>query len=136
MLSGKSVLILDNSRLGGLVVRNTILRDSRLHVVGIASDLKQGGELIENTQPDLVIVDSAILEEEDYQFLRNLKSVAAKSLLLANVDSNEKKVSQLGADEIMVKKPRGGLPIATWQGTEILRKIYEMLGLPEPQYSF
>ena len=132
----KRVLIVDDSKLGRLVLRNTVLRDSRLHVVGLAPDGTEGLVLFENTQPDLVIVDLEMPDMDGLEFLKKLSPDSAKSLVLAENFSHIKAILEHGADGVVVKSPKAGLPIASWQGSEILRKIYSILGLPEPDFAY
>ena len=132
----KRVLIVDDSKLGGLFLRNAVLRDSRLHVVGMAPDAQEGLTLFQSTQPDLVIVDLEMPDTVGLEFLKKLSPGSVKSLVLAENSSRIKVIFDHGADGVVVKRPKAGLPIASWQGTEILRKIYSILELPEPHFSY
>ena len=78
----KRVLIVDDSKLGCLVLRNTVLRDSRLHVVGLAPDAQEGLALCQNTQPDLVIIDLEMSKMDGFEFLKKLIAFHQKSLNL------------------------------------------------------
>ena len=132
----KRVLIVDDSKLGGLVLRNAVLRDSRLHVVGLAPDAHEGLSLYQSTQPDLVIVDLETPDRNGLEFLKKLSPESVKSLVLAEDSSCIKAIIDHGADGVLVKRPKAGLPIASWQGSEILRKIYSILELPEPHFTY
>jgi len=75
-------------------------------------------------------------EMDGIEFLQGLPSDTPKSLVLVEDDLRMEALFQNGAHGVVVKSPKAGLPIASWQGTEILKKIYSILELPEPDYCY
>jgi chemotaxis response regulator CheB len=132
----KKVMIVDDSSVMRLTIRNLLTKNDSLQVVFSASNGKEAMENLAATQPDLILLDIEMPEMDGVEFLKAVrKQTGAKIVILSSlVASDSPKVLQaklLGANAV-IDKPSGAVSadLEEKRGNIFWKTISEQLGIP------
>ena len=137
-MTQKKIMLVDDSGMMRLVVRNLLLTDPNLAVTGSAENGKQAIEQLPVADPDLIVLDLEMPEMNGLDFLRLTRSkTKAKILVLSSITpAGSPKAAQaisLGADAV-ISKPSGAISFDLKQarGSELFTTIYRLLEMGTP----
>jgi len=138
-MSQKNVMLVDDSSMMRLIIRNLLTTDPNLSVSSSVENGKNALDELGTIQPDLILLDLEMPEMDGIEFLRLARSMTkAKIVVLTSVaPAGSKKAAQalsLGADAI-ISKPSGAVSFDLKQarGSELFHVIYEKLGMGTPK---
>lgn len=103
----KRILIVDGSRVARKMIRNA-LELAGFEVVAEAINGKEGLELFEKLQPDVVIMDNTMPEMNGLEATRAIKQQSAnvKVIVISALGADSKKIEAIKAGaEIYITKP-------------------------------
>ncbi len=103
----KRILIVDDSRVSRKMLRN-LLELSGYEVVAEAVNGKEGLELFEKMNPDIVLMDITMPEINGIESLRAIKKQreSAKVIIISGTGHNQRKIEAINAGaEIYITKP-------------------------------
>ena len=69
----QTVIIIDDHRLSRLVIRNDLLDNSRIKIVGEAATGEQGISLVKRRKPDFVVLDYHLADMDGLSVLNEIK---------------------------------------------------------------
>jgi chemotaxis response regulator CheB len=131
----KKVMIVDDSSVMRLTIRNLLAKDENILVAGALSNGKEALEKLTDLQPDLILLDIEMPEMDGLEFLRHarLKTHAKVVILSSLAGTNSPRVAEaqmLGADAIMAK-PSGSVSadLEEKSGAEFWKVVKGQLGL-------
>jgi two-component system, chemotaxis family, protein-glutamate methylesterase/glutaminase len=131
----KKVMIVEDSNVMRLVIRNMINTNPNLTVVKTASNGKEALEALPTTPLDLILLDLEMPEMGGLEFLRlaRLKTRAKIVILSSIAIEGSSVVSQarsLGADGV-ISKPSGPVSydLEEKRGSEFWQVIHKLLGI-------
>jgi two-component system, chemotaxis family, protein-glutamate methylesterase/glutaminase len=82
----KKVLIVDDSSVMRLTIRNLIAKDQNLVIVGAAGNGKEALDQLDKLQPDLILLDIEMPEMDGLEFLRHARlKTRAKVVILSSL---------------------------------------------------
>ncbi len=138
-MAPKKVMLVDDSSMMRLIVRNLLTTDPNLTVVSSADNGKQALDELPKAQPDLILLDLEMPQMDGIEFLRAARpSTKAKVIVLTSIaPAGSPKAAQalsLGADAI-ISKPSGAVSfdLEKARGTELFSTIYRLLGMGNPK---
>ena len=134
----KKVMIVDDSNMMRLVIRNVICTDPNLVVAGFAENGKKAIDELSVVEPDLILLDLEMPEMDGLEFLRQARTkTKAKVVVLSSVavagSPKAAAALRLGADAV-VSKPSGAVSydLKEARGTELFATIYRVMGMGTP----
>ncbi|MBI5030399.1 MAG: response regulator [Chloroflexi bacterium] len=137
-MSQKKIMLVDDSSMMRLIIRNLLVADPNLVIVGSVENGKKAVEQLAVSSPDLILLDLEMPEMDGIEFLRVARSkTRAKIVVLSSVAAaGSPKATQaisLGADAI-ISKPSGtvSFDLKEARGTELFQVIYRELGMGVP----
>ena len=137
-MTQKRIMLVDDSSMMRLIIRNLLLTDSNLTIVNSAENGKKALEALPTAQPDLILLDLEMPEMDGIEFLRLGRSkTKAKIIVLTSVapagSSKATLALSLGADAI-ISKPSGAVSfdLKEARGSELFQVIYKQLGMGNP----
>ncbi|MCL4294759.1 MAG: response regulator [Anaerolineae bacterium] len=134
-MNKKRIMIVDDAAMMRIVIMNTLKQDPNLEVVGYAGNGKEALAKLNQTNPDLILLDIEMPEMDGLEFLRHarLKS-RAKIVVLSSVAlAGSQKATQakaLGADAV-IGKPSGAISydLEAKRGSELSQVIHKLLNI-------
>ncbi len=134
-MTPKKVMLIDDSSIMRLIIRNLLATDPNLHVISSVENGKKALDNLETIQPDLILLDMEMPEMDGIGFLRvarvrtNAKIIVLSSIVTPNSPKAMQALS-LGADAI-VSKPSGAVSfnLKEARGIELFNEIYRQLGM-------
>jgi two-component system, chemotaxis family, protein-glutamate methylesterase/glutaminase len=137
-MTQKKVMLVDDSSMMRLIVRNLLATDPNLVIVSSADNGKQALDELPKAQPDLILLDLEMPQMDGIEFLRVARpTTKAKILILTSIaPAGSPKAAQalsLGADGI-ISKPSGAVSfdLEKARGSELFSTIYRLLGMASP----
>ena len=137
-MSAKRVMVVEDATMMRLVIRNLLNDDPNLQVVANCKNGQEALDMLQEVDPDLIILDIEMPEMDGITFLRHarLKSRAKILVLSAVTTSGSGKAAKarvLGADAV-IATPSGSVSfdLAEKRGTVLFTTIYKLLGLTRP----
>ena len=134
-MSKKKIMLVDDSSMMRLIIRNLLITDPNLTVESSVENGKKAIEKLQVEQPDLILLDLEMPEMDGLEFLRVARTkTSAKIVVLSSVvPAGSPKAMQalsLGAEAI-ISKPSGAVSfdLKDTRGTELFQVIYHQLGL-------
>lgn len=131
----KKVMIVEDSNVMRLVIRNMINTNPNLIVVKTASNGKEALELLPSTQPDLILLDLEMPEMGGLEFLRLARlKTRAKIVVLSSIaiagSTAASQARSLGADAV-ISKPSGAVSydLEEKRGAEFWVTLHKILGI-------
>jgi len=131
----KKVMIVEDSNVMRLVIRNMINTNPNLMVVKTAANGKEALELLPSAQPDLILLDLEMPEMGGLEFLRQARlKTRAKIVVLSSIAIAGSPVAaqarSLGADGV-ISKPSGSVSydLEEKRGSEFWQVIHQLLGI-------
>ncbi len=128
------ILIVDDSVFMRTVIRDMLVRDPTIEIVGTSSNGIDALEKINTLKPDLVTLDIEMPKMDGLEVLRELQKVKnhPKVLMLSSLTSKDAEMTfeaiRLGADDFMLK-PKD-LPHVRDIGEELIAKVKHLVSLP------
>jgi len=134
----KKVMLIDDSSMMRMIIRNVLHTDPNLTVVGAAENGKKAIEELPNVEPDLILLDLEMPEMDGLEFLRQARiKTRAKIVVLSSVaiagSPKSTQALKLGADAV-ISKPSGAVSydLKAARGSELFATIYRVLGMGTP----
>jgi two-component system, chemotaxis family, protein-glutamate methylesterase/glutaminase len=138
-VSPKKVMLVDDSSMMRLIVRNLLTTDPNLTVQSSVENGKKALDELAAGDLDLILLDLEMPEMDGIEFLRQARSkTKAKVIVLSSIaPAGSPKAAQalsLGADAI-ISKPSGAVSfdLKDSRGSELFQVIYQHLGLGTPK---
>lgn len=132
----KKIMIIDDSTVMRLVIRNFINADPNFNVIEVASNGKEALEKLKTINPDLILLDLEMPEMDGLEFLQHarLKTRAKLVVLSSAAQAGSPKAVRarsLGADAVL-SKPSGAVSydLEAKRGEELWQTIRKLLGVP------
>jgi two-component system, chemotaxis family, protein-glutamate methylesterase/glutaminase len=131
----KKIMIVEDSNVMRLVIRNMINTNPNLTVVKTASNGKEALEVLPTTPLDLILLDLEMPEMGGLEFLRLARlKTRAKIVVLSSIAIDGSSVASqarsLGADGV-ISKPSGPVSydLEEKRGSEFWQVIHKLLGI-------
>jgi two-component system, chemotaxis family, protein-glutamate methylesterase/glutaminase len=131
----KKVMIVEDSNVMRLVIRNLINTNPNLTVVKTTSNGKEALEALPNNPVDLILLDLEMPEMSGLEFLRQARlKTRAKIVVLSSIaiegSSAASQARSLGADAV-ISKPSGAVSydLEEKRGAEFWQVIHKLLGI-------
>ncbi|MCE1254577.1 MAG: response regulator [Anaerolineae bacterium] len=131
----KKVMIVEDSNVMRLVIRNLINTNPNLIVAKTASNGKEALDLLPSVQPDLILLDLEMPEMDGLEFLRAARlKTRAKIVVLSSIaiagSTAATQARNLGADAV-ISKPSGSVSydLEEKRGAEFWGTIHKILGI-------
>lgn len=128
------VLVVDDSLFMRTIIRDMLLSDPEIEVVGSAADGIAALKLIEETGPDVMTLDVEMPRMDGLELLARRKSVRnfPRTVMLSSLTSRGAEVTNraidLGADDFILKP--GGIENIRDIGDELITKIKNVIRIP------
>lgn len=136
ILGMKTILIVDDSKVMRDSLEEIVNNDPNLQVCGFAKDGAEAIKAASSLSPDLVLLDMEMPEWDGMGFLRHYRhEYSGKVIVLSAIVSGVMKpigsaAEKHGADAVMPKPKGSELDGGEGElGTQLVAKIYEILGL-------
>jgi len=129
------VMIVDDSPLMRSLFKELIDNDPLLCVSGLAEDGAQARKQLDESQPDVILLDLEMPVWDGLNFLRHYRShTDAKIIVLSAVVDGKKKpignaAERYGADAVIAKPSGGQEEMGKDAGQSVLKTVYELLGI-------
>ena len=137
-MSAKNIMLVDDSSMMRLVIRNLLMTDPNFAITGSAENGKKALEQLAEAGPDLILLDLEMPEMDGLEFLRLARpKTKAKVIVLSSIAAaGSPKAAQalsLGADAV-ISKPSGAVSfdLKEARGSELFAVIYRLLGMGTP----
>lgn len=131
----KRVLVVEDAALMFLVIKRLLSFSPYVEVVGHATDGKDALSKLEETKPDLILLDLEMPGMGGLDFLKHVRMRSrAKIVVLSSVatagSENARQAKRLGADAV-IAKPSGSvsMDLQEARGTALFDTIYGLLGI-------
>jgi two-component system, chemotaxis family, protein-glutamate methylesterase/glutaminase len=131
----KKVMIVDDSSVMRLTIRNMLSKNENIVVAGALSNGKEALDKLADLQPDLILLDIEMPEMDGLEFLRHARlKTKAKVIILSSLAGTDSpriaEAQMLGADAIMAK-PSGSVSadLEEKSGAEFWGAVKGQLGL-------
>jgi two-component system chemotaxis response regulator CheY len=109
------------------VLRGVIRHDDRLRIVGEAANGQAALELVDSTRPDLVCLDVLMPGLDGLSALKTIREKYPETrVILVTGQSTSEVVSEA------LKHGASGFVVKPFNANQLLRAIYNALGLPAP----
>lgn len=129
------MMVVDDSPLMGLVVRNLFSDDPNVQIAGYAKNGKEALDKLDELKPDLILLDIEMPVMDGFEFLPRAKLKSrAKVLILSSIATAGSEVAakarKLGADAV-INKPSGAvsLDLKAKTGSELFQVVYKLLNI-------
>jgi len=137
-MTQKRIMLIDDSSMMRLIIRNLLLTDPNFTITGSVENGKKALEQLPTTTPDLILLDLEMPEMDGFEFLRVARAkTKAKIIVLSSVatagSAKATRAISLGADAI-ISKPSGtvSFDLKEARGTELFQVMYRELGMGVP----
>jgi two-component system chemotaxis response regulator CheY len=121
------ILIAEDNPVVREVLRGVIRHDDRLRIVGEAANGQAALELVDSTRPDLVCLDVLMPGLDGLSALKTIREKYPETrVILVTGQSTSEVVSEA------LKHGASGFVVKPFNANQLLRAIYNALGLPAP----
>jgi len=129
----KRIMLVDDSTMVRVVLRNKLRQDPRLSVVASSRDGHDALSVLSEAQPDLIVLDLEMPEVDGLTFIsRSRGKTHAPILVLTVAEDKIAQARSLGAASAILK-PRGSIhelgEANNNASDEFMREVYRLLGL-------
>ncbi len=123
------VLIIDDSLMMRTLLNDIVVTENYCHVVGLATNGKEGLDLVKKQKPDLIFLDIEMPIMNGIEFLKRVRLISKASVIVISYFAkdnhvNKQMLESYGATKV-ISKPSGSLSLNLTEerGAEIINLI-------------